>query len=174
VIEVRKLQATDDRCLFRSGNPDLDRFFQKYAAQNQFKHYVGTTYVAVDDGAIVGFVTVAPSAIEVDDLTPSLRRGLPRYPLPVLRVARLAADVTAQGRGVGRLLLRFAFELALSLRDALGCVGVVVDAKDEARAFYEKLGFLPMEVDEGLLGDRPATTPCFLPIENIPESRRRY
>ena len=173
MIEVRKLQATDDRTLFSSGNPDLDRFFRKYAAQNQFKHYVGTTYVAIDAGAIVGFVTVAASAIEVDDLAPSLRRGLPRYPLPVLRVARLAADVTAQRRGVGRALLRFTFALALSLRDDFGCVGVVVDAKPEARAFYEKLGFAPLEVDEGLLGDRPAPTPYFLPIDSIPLPRGR-
>ena len=129
--------------------------------------------MAIDAGAIVGFVTVAASPIEVDDLASSLRRGLPRYPLPVLRVARLAADVTAQGRGVGRALLRFAFELALALRDDFGCVGVVVDAKDEARAFYEKLGFVPLEVDQGLLGDRPAPTPCFLRIDSIPPTQGR-
>jgi GNAT superfamily N-acetyltransferase len=167
VIKVRKLLATDDRKSFHSGNPDLDRFFQKYAAQNQFKHYIGTTYVADDRGAILGFVTVTVSAIEVDDLPLSVGRRLPRYPLPVLRIARLAVDVAAQGKGVGRALLRFAFSLALSLRRDLGCIGVVVDAKDEARAFYEKLGFEPLQLSEGLLGDRPAPTPYFLPIESI-------
>jgi GNAT superfamily N-acetyltransferase len=167
VIEVRKLLATDDRTGFRSGNPDLDRFFQKYAAQNQFKHYIGTTYVAEADGAILGFVTVTVSVIEVDDLPVGRRRRLPRYPLPVLRIARLAVDASARGRGVGRSLLRFALNLALSLRDELGCVGVVVDAKEEAKAFYEKLGFEPLELSEGLLGDRPAPTPYFLPIGSL-------
>ncbi len=167
MIQVRKLLADDDRTGFRSGNPDLDRFFQKYAAQNQFRHYLGTTYVADDEGALLGFVTVTPSAIEVDDLPRALSRGLPRYPLPVLRIARLAVDVTAQGQGVSRVLLRFAFELALSLRDALGCIGVVADAKDEARTFYEKLGFEPLLVEEGFLGDRRAPTPYFLPIAKI-------
>ena len=47
----------------------------------------------------------------------------------------------ARGRGVGRTLLRFAFTLARSLRDEVGCVGVVVDAKEESRTFYERLGF---------------------------------
>jgi GNAT superfamily N-acetyltransferase len=167
VIEVRKLLATDDRTHFRSGNPDLDRFLQRCAAQNQFKHYVGTTYVAEDAGVILGFVTVTASAIEVDDLPVALRRRLPRYPLPVLRVARMAVDVTAQGRGVGKTLLSFAFRLALSLRDELRCIGIAVDAKDEAKPFYQKLGFEPLPVDEGLLGDRPAPTPYFLPIEKV-------
>ena len=167
MIEVRKLLASDDRTHLRSGNPDLDRFFQTYAAQNQFKLYVGTTYVAVDMGAIFGFVTLTVSAIEVDDLPLALGRRLPRYPLPVLRIARLAVDGAAQGRGVGRALLRFAFGLALSLRDGLGCVGIVVDAKEEARAFYEKLGFVPLQVEEGLLGERPAPTPLFLPIAKV-------
>jgi hypothetical protein len=49
-LEVRVLQPGDDRSGFVSGDPDLDRFFQKYAGQNQFRYHVGTTYVAVSDG----------------------------------------------------------------------------------------------------------------------------
>ena len=40
-IEVRALAPGDDRSGFASGNSDLDRFFQKYAAQNQFRQHVG-------------------------------------------------------------------------------------------------------------------------------------
>lgn len=171
MIEVRRLAPTDDRSRLRSGNPDLDRFFQRYAAQNQFRHYVGTTYVAVDGATILGFATVAASAIEVDDLPPIRRRRLPRYPLPVLRLARLAVDTSAQRRGVGRALLRFVFQLARAMRDEVGCVGVVVDAKDDARAFYRKLGFEAMAAVQGTLGDRPVPTPLFIPIEKIPGAR---
>lgn len=167
MIEVRRLAPTDDRSRLRSGDPDLDRFFQKYAAQNQWKHYVGTTYVALEDAAIVGFATVAASAIEVADLPQTRRRRLPRYPLPVLRLARLAVDSSAQKRGVGRALLRFVFRLARAMRDELGCVGVVVDAKEDSRAFYEKLGFEAMDAGQGVLGDRPAPTPMFIPVEKI-------
>jgi len=48
-ITVRRLEPEDDRTNFRSGNVDLDRFFARYAGQNQFRHHIGTTYVAVDD-----------------------------------------------------------------------------------------------------------------------------
>jgi hypothetical protein len=35
-ITVRLLEASDDRSGFSSGNLDLDRFFQRFAGQNQF------------------------------------------------------------------------------------------------------------------------------------------
>ena len=47
-IEVRPLRETDNRATFRSGDPDLDHFFARYAGQNQFRHHTGTTYVAVE------------------------------------------------------------------------------------------------------------------------------
>ncbi len=93
-VAVRALEPEDDRSGFVSGDSDLDRFFQKYAAQNQFRHHVGTTYVAVIDGRIVGFATVSAASIHVDDIPEKLRRRLPRYPLPVLRLARPVVAAT--------------------------------------------------------------------------------
>src|SRR5690242_20329299 len=105
-MEIRLLRETDDRSTFRSGEPDLDRFFARYAGQNQFRHHIGTTYVAVEGGLVVGYATVAAAQIEGEDIPLSVRRQLPGYPLPVLRLARLAVDGIAQKRGVGRALLR--------------------------------------------------------------------
>lgn len=169
-IEVRKLRPEDERAGFRSGSAELDRFFHRFAGQNQFKHHVGTTYVAVDAGAVVGFATVAASAIEVKALAPKRRKGLPGYPLPVLRLARLAVDERAQGRGVGLLLLKAVFLLARRLASDFGCVGVVVDAKQEAIAFYERYGFAEFGVVSGELGDRPAPKTLFLELGAIPST----
>jgi GNAT superfamily N-acetyltransferase len=153
MIKVRKLEPTDDRSDFRSGNPDLDRFFIHYAGQNQFRHHIGTTYVAVEGDRILGFVTVAPSQIEIDDLsTRSAQETTTRYPLPVLRLARLAVDERARGQGIGRLLLRSVFVLAREMASSLGCIGVVADAKPEAMDFYKQYGFEPLEVLQGALG----------------------
>src|SRR5438067_7954621 len=131
-IEVRKLRPEDERTGFRSGDVDLDRFFHRFAGQNQFKHHVGTSYVAVEAGALLGFATVTASAIEVKELTAKRPKGLPGYPLPVLRLARLAVDERAQGRGVGLLLLKAVLLLDRKLASDFGCMGVVVDAKPEA------------------------------------------
>lgn len=168
MIEVRPLRASDDRTLFHSGNPDLDRFFAKYAGQNQFRHHVGVTWIAVEDESVLGFATVSPSQIEIDDLPEGMRGRLPRYPLPVLRLARLATDTNARGRGVGSVLLRTVFGLARELSGTVGCIGVVVDAKPEAVQFYEKLGFRALASRSGALGDRPEPLPMFVHLGSIP------
>ena len=111
-IEIRLLRPGDDRSTFESGNTDLDRFFRQYAGQNQFRHHIGVTYVALDDDRIAGFATVAAGMIEIEDLPKSRKKKLPRYPLPVLRPARLAVDRSSQGSGVGKLLLRAVFQIA--------------------------------------------------------------
>lgn len=167
-IRVRKLTPGDDRSSFRSGDVDLDRFFSRYAGQNQFRHHVGTTYVAVDSrGDIKGFATVAASELAPRTITSVRRSRLPGYPLPVLRLARLAAAESSQGHGVGALLLRAVFALAQTMSSEIGCVGVVVDAKPDAISFYAKLGFVPLEAEAGELGDRPAPRPMFLEIGQI-------
>lgn len=169
-LRIRRLEPSDDRHRFNSGNPDLDRFFQRFAGQNQFRHHLGVTYVAVAEDQILGFVTVAPSEIEIDGLSGERRRQLPRYPLPVLRVARLAVAEPAQGCGIGKALLRFALDLARRTAEKIGCAGVVVDAKPEAQAFYLRYGFEPFAVLEGALLDRPEPIPMFLPLSAIPAS----
>jgi GNAT superfamily N-acetyltransferase len=166
-VEIRRLRAGDDRSRFRSGDPDLDRFLYSYAGQNQFRHHVGVTYVAVEDENILGYLTVAPGGIEIDDLPAGLQRGLPRYPLPVLRLARLAVDSRVRERRLGEQLLRFALGLALTMAEDYGCVGVAVDAKPGAEAFCARYGFRAIEVVEGLSDARPRPTPMFLPTSEI-------
>ena len=166
-VRVRRLEPRDDRTEFRSGNIDLDRFFQRYAGQNQFRHHIGTTYVAVQGDRIVGFVTVSSGEIVAEKLAKSLRRRFPTYPLPILRLARLAVDERFQGHGIGRLLLRAMLTLALEMRDRLDCIGIVVDAKPDAVTFYSSLGFTPIDLISGALGDRPEPVAMFLPIGQI-------
>ena len=166
-VLVRRLTPQDDRSSFNSGDIDLDRFFKRYAGQNQFKHYIGTTYVVERQGAIIGFVTVSSGDITTEALPSTARKRLPDYPLPVLRIARLAVAKEAQGLGVGKLLLKAIFKLALTQRDQSGCCGVLVDAKVDAIAFYERLSFIRLESLSGELGDRPQPTPMFLSIKAI-------
>lgn len=166
-VEVRALAQGDDRSGFSCGQPDLDRYFEHYAGQNQFKLNLAVTYVAALDGRLLGFATVAAASLERASLPSArLRKRLPGYPLPVVRLARLGVDLRAQGLGIGRALLRHVLGLALEQRDRLGCVGVVTDAKAEAVKFYESLGFEPLAgVREGRLVSEPL--PMLLGIETI-------
>jgi GNAT superfamily N-acetyltransferase len=168
-VEIRALAPEDDRSRFHSGDEALDLYFHRWAGHNQFRHHIGVTYVAVEDGAILGFVTVTPSELEADRV-PGGRR-LPPYPVPVLRLARLATHTDARGRGLGRALLRFAIELAERLRDEVGCVGLVVDAKPGATAFYEPFGFVAITLVEGESPVRPRPTAMFLALSAVPRRK---
>jgi predicted N-acetyltransferase YhbS len=166
-MEIRPLRETDDRTAFRSGDADLDRFLAKYAGQNQFRHHIGTTYVAVDGDRLMGYATVAAGQVEGDAVSAALRRKLPHYPLQVLRLARLAVDTRAQAQGVGKALLRHVLLLALKMSEEVGCVGVIVDAKPGAVEFYSRVGFTALKVSEGHLQSRPEPLPMFLPLELV-------
>lgn len=166
-IEVRQLRETDDRSSFHSGDDHLDLFFRKYAGQNQFRHYIGTTYVALDAGAILGFATLTVGHVEIERLPSNLRKKLPDYPLPVLRLARLAVDRNAQRKGIAEHLMRAVFSIATDLSKTLGCVGVMVDAKPGAQSYYARYGFVELEVLEGSLSERPTPKPMFLPLSTV-------
>lgn len=170
-MEIRALRPGDDRSAFKSGEEDLDRFFHRYAGQNQFRHYLGVTYVAIDAGRVLGFATVAPRHVDIEALPERAQKKLPRYPVPVLGLARLAVDQSAQSTGLGGQLLRFVLKLAAKMADDVGCAGVVVDAKAGAIDFYAKHGFTPFEAVEGLSEVRPRPTAMWLPIQAIKAAR---
>jgi len=172
-IEIRLLRPDDDRTAFTCGDVDLDRFFRHFAGQNQFRLHIGTTYVAAGDGKILGYATVSPGSIVIDQLPPRDQLRFPAYPLPILRLARLAVAADHQGRGIGSRLLRFVLELAWEMSSRLGCVGVVVDAQPQAVSFYASLGFAELPVIAGGSPSRPRPLAIFLPIGSIPGGRDR-
>jgi len=161
VIEIRALKKDDDRNNFSSGNLELDYFFQKYAGQNQFRHYIGVTYVALFKDEIIGFISVNSSSL----LNKNFSKKLPDYPLPVLNLARLAVDKKYQNQGIGKKLLKFVLMLSIEQKNRFGCVGIIVDAKVESVEFYEKLGFFEIKREEPLKYKN--TTTMFLDIRTV-------
>ncbi len=169
---IRALRAEDDRSGFRSGDDALDRFFHRYAGQNQFRHFYGVTYVAVTEGEIVGFVTVAPRHFDLEELPEKARKGLPRYPAPALGLMRLAVSESARSQGLGSRLLAFVLGLASKMADEVGCAAVVVDAKPGAVDSYAKYGFAPFEPMEGQSEARPLPTTMYLLMQEIKAAAR--
>lgn len=171
-LVIRALSEGDDRSRFASGHAELDDFFRRYAGQNQFRHHIGVTYVAVQEqagaeaDAILGFVTVAPATLDADALPNG--KPMPPYPIPVLRLARLATDHAVRGLGIGRALLRFAFELAERQRDEVGCAGILVDAKPESVEFYETYGFIRLDTLAGEILSAPRPVAMYLPLGSVP------
>lgn len=135
-----------DRESFTCGHPALDEYLRHRAGQHQ-RDGIATTHVLVDDGSprtIIGYCTLAAAQIHLDELREDDRRKLPAYPVPALRMARLAVASDMQGAGCGALLVGHAVNLALAVRRTMGVRLLLVDAKDDrAAAFYEGFGFWP-------------------------------
>lgn len=139
---VTELAARHDRVDFDCGEPALNQFLQRLARQQSTRDF-SKTYVACqpESPQIFGFYAISSGSIDFAHWSPELR--LPRYPVPVARLGRLAVDTRAQGQGIGRVLLSHAVNLALMLSGHIGLYALVVDAKDEeAAAFYIRHGFV--------------------------------
>ena len=146
---IELLTAGHRRDEFDCGEPALNDFLRRYPRQQAERDF-SRTYVAVanDGERILGFHAVSTGAIDFRNWPPGLR--LPRYPVPVARIGRLAVDVSAQGSGVGAALLDHALRLSATMVERIGLHGVVVDAKHpKATTFYAHYGFQPFS-DDGL------------------------
>jgi hypothetical protein len=91
-MRIELLNAQHRRDDFDCSEVALNDFLRQQAGQQQRKG-VGKTYVALaEDGvSVVGFVTVSAGQVAAEQLPPTL--NLPRYPVPILRIGRLAVDV---------------------------------------------------------------------------------
>lgn len=140
-IAVTGLAAHHDRNDFDCAEPALNTFLQRLARQQAERDF-NRTYVAAVPGEsrIRGYYAISSASVDFENLPLGLK--LPRYPVPVARIGRLAVDLREQGNGVGAALLGHAMHLAASLAQQIGLYAVVVDAKDEAAAgFYARYGF---------------------------------
>jgi ribosomal protein S18 acetylase RimI-like enzyme len=146
---IERLKANHDRTAFRCGIPSLDEFVRKLASQYERKH-MGRTYVALEpDGDVVrGYYTISAGAVAFATVPPAVRKKLPRHPIPVVHLGRLAVDATAQGRGLGEILLLDAMNRSARAAEELGVFAIEVFAiNDAARRFYLKYGFEPLVDD---------------------------
>ena len=142
------LTKDHDRTPFDCSVPALNDYLKKYALQNQ-KKYAARTYVATRGDRVVGYYSLAYGSVSVEEAPPSVKSGLPRHPIPVILLARLAVDSTEQRSGLGAALLKDALLRTIQAAEIAGLRAVLVHAKDDsAKRFYEKFGFEPSPVDD--------------------------
>ena len=142
---VEPLGAQHNRDAFDCEENSLNEFLKKYARQNDEKG-LGRTFVAVKPGdpAIIGYYTIASGAVSFD----TVPEKLPRYPIPVAHLGRLAVDKQAKGQGVGAFLLIDALRRIAQVADQMGIYAVEVYALNEsAKQFYLKYGFTTLKDD---------------------------
>ncbi len=132
---------------FDCGNHDLNRFLKKHAYINQLSGN-STTYVSCHDSKVTGFYTITLASISHKQVPQKVSEGQPRYPIPVILLARLAVDLEYQEKGLGKGLLKDAILRAIMVADIAGCRAFLVHAKDDlAREWYQQFGLEPSPTD---------------------------
>lgn len=135
---------------FDSGVASLDTWLRRRALANQ-RSGASRTFVACEGGAVRAYYALASGAIAVEAASGRFRRNMPD-PVPVVILGRLAVDRTRQGAGLGRALVRDAGLRVLNAAAAIGIRGMIVHAlSDQAKAFYERVGFEASPIDPMLL-----------------------
>ena len=113
----------------------------------------------MDKTAVLGYYTLSTLSIDLSILPEKIAKKLPRHPIPAALIGRLAVDVSAQGKGIGKMLLANAIKRTLAVSNEIAIYAMVVDAiNEEAVSFYKRYGFSILARD----GNR-----LFLPLNSF-------
>src|SRR5687768_6478691 len=97
---IRKLAADDKVKSFDCGQVDLNAWLSNYAYPNQ-RSGMATVFVTTQQESmqVVGYYALATGGVEHAEAPARVAKGVPRHPIPVILLTRLAVDTSMQGRG---------------------------------------------------------------------------
>lgn len=156
---IESLSKKHRRDNFDCGEESLNQFLQKYARQNSEKGF-GRTFVAVlpDEFEVLGYYTLSSGSVSFEIIP----EKLPRYPIPIVHLGRLAVDLKIRGQRLGELLLIDALQRIVLVAGELGIYAIELYAlTDNAKKFYLRYGFIELKDD---------TKHLYLPIETLKKS----
>jgi predicted N-acetyltransferase YhbS len=137
---------------------ELDSYLKRFAKTNHKKN-IGKTFVLLDEGAVRGFYTISMASIEFQRLPANAMGSIPKYPIPVARLGRLAVDNTMQRKKIGSVLLIDALHRISEASKLVAAYAIVVDVKNDiAKKFYGHFGFVSYQ-------DEPVA--MYLPISTV-------
>lgn len=144
---IEKLRFDHQTEPFDCGNAELNRFLHRFAFVNQ-RANTAQTYVVCQNRRVVGYYSLTVGQADHQDAPARITKGVARYPIPLMILARLAIDTQEQGRGLGAALLKDALLRCVAAADIVGIRALLVHAKDEgARRFYQHFNFQPSPTD---------------------------
>lgn len=145
------LTAGHDVSDFSCGKPSLDYWLKTRALSNQQKGFTAVLVVH-EDGRVIGYYGLAPTAVISSILPRSIRTGQPPDPVPCLLLGQLATDAEWAGRGIGTGLVKHALQRCAQAAALIGGRALMVNAVDEGAAqFWRRRGFTPAKDDSLVL-----------------------
>ena len=163
-VSIELLLKRHDRKKFDCGNQELNEYLKTLARQHQDRGFA-KTYVAVEEGRaeVLGYISVAMGNVLLQDADELVFERLPKHPMPVLHVARLATDLMYAGKGIASLLLSHAADIAIAASSSMGVYALELDAiDDQAYQYYLRRGFSPLKGN---------TSRLYAPLSKILQAR---
>lgn len=135
------LETTHVLDAFECGKPSLDDWLRRHARQAQSSGSA-RTYVVLDDARVVGYYSLTVGQIDTLEASERVRKGMGRYPIPVVILARMAVARQDQGRGIGVGMLQDAIRRTLVIAEHAGVRALLTHPiDDDATRFYLRFGF---------------------------------
>ena len=136
---------------FDCGKPALNAWLAGFARTNQARGFTRVLIVH-DEGTVVGYYGLAPTAVLPSTLPRSIRTGQPPSPVPCFLLGQLATDLNWSGKGVGTGLLKHALQRCVMAAGLIGGRALLVRAvDDEAASFWRRRGFIASKDDPMIL-----------------------
>lgn len=126
---------------FDCGKPALNDWLFRHALQAQASGSARTC-VVVESDRVIGYFSLAVGQVDATEVPERIRRGMGRFPIPVVVLARLAVSVRDQGKGIGVGMLQEAIRRTVAIADQAGVRALLTHPiDDEASRFYRRFGF---------------------------------
>lgn len=143
-ILIEPLESHHDRAAFTCGNEALDRYIREQAGQD-IRRATARVFVAVmadQPDRVLGYFTLSAATVVPSDLPATLEKKLPKHAVPAALIGRLAVDKSAQGKGLGGVLIADAVKKTRLAAETVAMAVIVVDPIDDrAEGFYAAFGF---------------------------------
>lgn len=135
---------------FDCGCRELDVFLRDCLALQQQRNVLRAWVLLTNEPepAIAGYYTLSGASFE-KAFFGNMRRQIPYANAPCILLGRLAIDKRFAGKGLGSMLVADAARRVYEVARTVGVYALFVEAKDEqAAAFYQKLGFIPVQTTD--------------------------
>lgn len=145
---------------FDCGDDDLNGFLLE-KAKNYSYELLATTYLLETEERTIAFFSIFNDSLRVEERKfasksafKRLLKGLVSHPkrhledFPAIKIGRLAVCNQTQTKGIGRTIISYIINLALTQNEICACKLITVDAYTQSLGFYEKLGFVYFSDDD--------------------------
>ena len=168
-IKIEIINSEHNLASFQSYEKELVDFLKEDALENQ-KQRLSITFLWFYEGQLASYITLLNDKINLEgDMKEFFKdKGIHYKSLPSLKIGRLCVDNKFLRRGLGRLMILSAIQIADETnRTKAGCRFLTLDAKRnpdprlDSIHFYKKQGFKALK--ERIKG----TTPMYVDLKFI-------